>query len=153
MTWVLFLHVYVFIINEVGCTGQLVQFTTPELCWLLLAIQFVLCSALAWVGWWHIPRPAEAACRVMTSQFVIFIRVPGSVISPDISISRNIKYIHPLHSPQAELKQKIWWTYLNVEKTKEALLVLCAFLVPCFYREGKSRNLCLLNIKLDLHGI
>ena len=47
MTWVLFLHVYVFIINEVGCTGQLVQFTTPELCWMLLAIQFVLCSALA----------------------------------------------------------------------------------------------------------
>ena len=38
------------------------------------------------------PSGGRPACRVMTSQFVIFITVSRSVICPDISISRNIKY-------------------------------------------------------------
>ena len=81
---------------------------------------------------------------------------PGALSRPT-SASAATSNIHPLHNPQGriiKLKQKDWWTYIfeqNVEKTKTAMS--CAFLLLCFYREGKSRNLCLLNIKLDLHCI
>ena len=128
MTWVLFLHVYVFIINEVGCTGQLVQFTTPELCSCVgCCWRSNLSSAPPWPELMTHSSPSggrvsghdEPVCHFHQSPRERYLarhqHQPQHQIYTLYTIFRQGRII--------KLKQKIWWTYLNVEKTKEALLV------------------------------